>query len=108
MLGLRAIWAKDETARFGLNAFKSAGATFAIETLRDEGVLAAGATVACASEGNHGRAVARAARDAGCACHVYMAATAAGFVHGVVYVDCQRETGAAIGVTECPFPKAGQ
>ncbi len=27
----------------------------------------------CASEGNHGRAVARAARDAGCAARVYMA-----------------------------------
>ncbi len=32
-----------------------------------------GATVACASEGNHGRAVARAASDAGCHARVYMA-----------------------------------
>ena len=32
-----------------------------------------GGTVVCASEGNHGRAVARAARDAGCAARVYMA-----------------------------------
>ncbi len=37
----------------------------------------AGATVVCASEGNHGRAVARAARDAGCAARVYMAHDAA-------------------------------
>ncbi|MGE0042565.1 MAG: diaminopropionate ammonia-lyase [Vicinamibacterales bacterium] len=77
LLGLRAIWAKDETGRFGLTAFKAAGARFAVETLLEEGAIAPGATLACASEGNHGRAVARAAREAGCACRVYMAATAA-------------------------------
>ncbi len=34
---------------------------------------APGAMVVCASEGNHGRAVARAAREAGCSARVYMA-----------------------------------
>ena len=68
---------KDETSRFGLNAFKLLGASFAIETLQAEGALPLGATVVCASEGNHGRAVARAARDAGCQARVYMAADAA-------------------------------
>ncbi len=72
-LGLGALSAKDESARFGLNAFKLLGARFAIETLLAEGQLRAGATVVCASEGNHGRAVARAASDAGCASRVYMA-----------------------------------
>ena len=72
-LGLGALAAKDESARFGLNAFKLLGARFAIETLLAEGQLRAGATVVCASEGNHGRAVARAARDARCASRVYMA-----------------------------------
>ena len=72
-LGLGALAVKDETARFGLNAFKLLGARFAIETLLAEGELQAGNTLVCASEGNHGRAVARAARDAGCACRVYMA-----------------------------------
>src|SRR5688500_11870373 len=65
-LGLAELRAKDETARFGLNAFKLLGARFAIETLAAGGQLRAGDTVVCASEGNHGRAVARAARDAGC------------------------------------------
>jgi diaminopropionate ammonia-lyase len=64
---------KDETARFGLNAFKAAGAMFAIDTLRERGELAAGETLVCASEGNHGRAVARAARAAGCHARVYVA-----------------------------------
>ena len=72
-LGLGTLSAKDESARFGLNAFKLLGARFAIETLVAEGQLRAGGTVVCASEGNHGRAVARAARDAGCASRVYMA-----------------------------------
>lgn len=76
-LGLGAVAIKDETHRFGLNAFKLLGARFAIETLLSEGELRAGQTVVCASEGNHGRAVARAARDAGCACRVYMAKDAA-------------------------------
>ena len=72
-LGLGAIAAKDESGRFGLNAFKLLGARFAIESLLADGTLRAGATLVCASEGNHGRAVARAARDAGCAARVYMA-----------------------------------
>lgn len=76
-LGLGMLYAKDETARFGLNAFKAAGATFAVATLRHRGQIRAGDTLVCASEGNHGRAVARAARDAGCAARVYMADTVA-------------------------------
>jgi diaminopropionate ammonia-lyase len=72
-LQVGAIAAKDESGRFGLNAFKLLGARFAIESLIAEGALHAGETLVCASEGNHGRAVARAARDAGCAARVYMA-----------------------------------
>jgi len=69
--------AKDETARFGLNAFKLLGGLFAIETLIAEGAIRPGDTLVCASEGNHGRAVARAARGAGCRSRVYMAGDAA-------------------------------
>src|SRR5688572_8488894 len=76
-LGIGRLMAKDETGRFGLNAFKLLGARFAIETLLQEGKVRRGTTLVCASEGNHGRAVARAARDAGCACRVYMAHDAA-------------------------------
>jgi diaminopropionate ammonia-lyase len=65
--------AKDESARFGLNAFKLLGARFAIDTLIAEGDVRPGSVLVCASEGNHGRAVARAARDAGCSARVYMA-----------------------------------
>jgi diaminopropionate ammonia-lyase len=71
-LGIGRLLIKDETARFGLNAFKAAGATFAIATLRERGELRAGDMLVCASEGNHGRAVARAARTTGCVAKVYM------------------------------------
>lgn len=72
-VGVGSIAAKDESGRFGLNAFKLLGARFAIETLIADGAVRKGDTLVCASEGNHGRAVARAARDAGCASRVYMA-----------------------------------
>jgi diaminopropionate ammonia-lyase len=71
-LGLAMLQIKDESQRFGLNSFKSVGTTFAMAQLRARGAVRAGATIVCASEGNHGRAVARAAREAGCSCRVYM------------------------------------
>jgi diaminopropionate ammonia-lyase len=76
-LGLGSVLAKDETGRVGLNAFKAVGADYAVQSLASDGRLARGATLACASEGNHGRAMARAARRAGCQARVYMAASAA-------------------------------
>lgn len=76
-LGIGHLDAKDESGRFGLNAFKLLGARFAIQTLIDEGDIRRGSMLVCASEGNHGRAVARAARDAGCTSRVYMARDAA-------------------------------
>ena len=90
-LGIGRLLAKDESGRFGLNAFKLLGARFAIETLLEDGSLHRGATLVCASEGNHGRAVARAARDAGCACRVYMAHDAA-----ASRVDAIASEGAAV------------
>jgi diaminopropionate ammonia-lyase len=72
-LHIGTLLAKDESARFGLNAFKLLGARFAVDTLIQDGDVRPGAMLVCASEGNHGRAVARAARDAGCGCRVYMA-----------------------------------
>nr|MDQ3579659.1 pyridoxal-phosphate dependent enzyme [Actinomycetota bacterium] len=64
---------KDESDRFRLPAFKILGASWAVErTIRerlDTRVLVA------ASAGNHGRAVAHAARLRGLACRIYLPAT---------------------------------
>jgi diaminopropionate ammonia-lyase len=82
-LGLGAVLLKDESSRFGLPAFKALGAWWAIawalaERLGEPALATepdalrarsrgAGLTLVCATEGNHGRAVARAARALGLA-----------------------------------------
>ena len=63
-LGVRHVVAKDESSRLGLPAFKALGASWAVHrALRDrtDGPL----TVVTATDGNHGRAVARFARMLG-------------------------------------------
>lgn len=74
--GLGEVWVKDESSRFGLPAFKAVGVEYAVASLLADGRLTPGATLVCASAGNHGRAVARAARLAGCPARVFMARTA--------------------------------
>lgn len=71
-LGVGELHVKDESRRFGLTAFKSLGVRYAVDRLRREGQIADGATLVCASAGNHGRAVAQAARSLGRAARVYM------------------------------------
>jgi len=58
-LGIKEIYVKDESKRFGLNAFKGLGASFAIHKLllKNPDI----STFCTATDGNHGRAVAWAA-----------------------------------------------
>ena len=76
-LGIGELLVKDETARFGLNAFKGVGTQFAVATLLARGEIRRGDTLVCASEGNHGRAVAHAAREVQCPARVYMSQSVA-------------------------------
>lgn len=62
---------KDEGDRFGLGSFKALGGAYAVERLAAEGA----STVATATDGNHGRAVAWGAKRAGCHAIVYVHAT---------------------------------
>ncbi len=88
---LGAVYYKDESGRFGLGSFKGLGAIYAVlravrdasggvEAARPAGAVPVGrkaspdVTVACATDGNHGRAVAMGARLAGCRCVVYLPA----------------------------------
>jgi diaminopropionate ammonia-lyase len=73
-LDLRELLVKDESARFGLTAFKVVGVTYAVERLAQRGLLRPGGIVACATTGNHGRAVARAARLRGLEARIYVPA----------------------------------
>ncbi|HYY09942.1 MAG TPA: diaminopropionate ammonia-lyase [Kineosporiaceae bacterium] len=59
-LGVGRVLVKDESQRLGLPAFKALGASWALErALRERAVDAARLTVVAATDGNHGRAVAR-------------------------------------------------
>lgn len=91
-LGLRAVQVKDEGARSALGSFKALGGAHAVIrlVLRELGrqlgrplsaldlddaavrAAAAGLTITCATDGNHGRAVAAGAAIAGCRCTVYI------------------------------------
>jgi diaminopropionate ammonia-lyase len=71
-LGLGELWLKDENGRFGLPAFKIAGASWALEQLLERRPDLQ--TLCAASEGNHGRAVARAAAQRGLAARIFLPA----------------------------------
>lgn len=87
-LGLGKVYVKDESRRFGLNAFKVLGGSYAIGKYLAEklgsaasyGLLTApetkemlgDITFVTATDGNHGRGVAWAAREFGCRSVVYM------------------------------------
>lgn len=70
-LSVAGLLIKDETGRFGLEAFKIAGARYGVERI---GRAALSNGIVCATAGNHGRAVARAARESGVACTVFVPA----------------------------------
>ena len=72
-IGSRRVLVKDESSRWGLNAFKVAGVEYAMGK-RD---IAPGTAVACASAGNFGRAVAHVGRRMNLRVRVYMSNTSA-------------------------------
>jgi diaminopropionate ammonia-lyase len=81
-LGLDRLWVKDESSRFGLPAFKFLGASWAISRLLGGGSDATGLArlaqalgierLTTATDGNHGRAVARMAALVGLRATIYV------------------------------------
>ncbi len=71
-LGLASLHLKDESARFGLNAFKGLGASFAIHHWLARHPEAGPVTFTTATDGNHGRAVAWSARCTGARAVVFV------------------------------------
>ncbi|MBC2876963.1 MULTISPECIES: diaminopropionate ammonia-lyase [Streptomyces] len=75
-LGVGRIFVKDESSRLGLPAFKALGAFWAVHRIlaerAAEGRDAAAVTLVTATDGNHGRALARAARDNGLHTRVFV------------------------------------
>ena len=72
--GVHEVMYKDESERFGVGTFKAAGAAWAVAAALEESgrVGDPGVVFACATDGNHGRAVAWAARRFGCQAVVYL------------------------------------
>ncbi|MER0449724.1 diaminopropionate ammonia-lyase [Streptomyces sp. Edi4] len=75
-LGLGRVFVKDESCRLGLPSFKALGASWAIRRVLDErtacGEGAGRVTLVTATDGNHGRAVARMAHRLGQRAHVFV------------------------------------
>jgi diaminopropionate ammonia-lyase len=72
-LGVRQVFYKDESDRLQQGSFKSLGGAYAATLkLRVSGADPKLTTLCCATDGNHGRSVAYAAKRLGCACVVFM------------------------------------
>ncbi len=119
-LGVSKIYVKDESYRFGLNAFKGLGGTFAIAKLlckklrvdindvifdyfKSKGVKEKikDMVFVTATDGNHGRGLAWAATQLGCKSVVYMPK---GSVQS--RVDAIRDAGAEVFVTDLNYDDA--
>lgn len=75
-LGVGRVFVKDESSRLGLPAFKALGASWAVQRVLDDRAASSAApgpvTLVTATDGNHGRAVARMARLLGQQAHVFV------------------------------------
>lgn len=90
-IGVKKIYYKDEHHRFGLKSFKALGGSYAvnnllIKELKKKGIVANSKdlidrkyysitkeiTVACATDGNHGKSVAWGANMFGCKCEIFI------------------------------------
>ncbi|MFI6345681.1 pyridoxal-phosphate dependent enzyme [Streptomyces sp. NPDC050560] len=69
-LGVGRVFVKDESHRLGLPAFKALGASWAVHRIVEAHRGGAPLTLVTATDGNHGRAVARFARLAGQRAHI--------------------------------------
>ncbi|WP_119421237.1 diaminopropionate ammonia-lyase [Desertibaculum subflavum] len=69
-LRLEALYVKDEGQRLGLKSFKALGGAYAVQRL--VATAKGPVTVTCATDGNHGRAVAWGARSFGAKAVIYM------------------------------------
>jgi diaminopropionate ammonia-lyase len=113
--GVGALWYKDESGRFGLGSFKALGGAYAVARVLadelgvDEAALMRGEhrsetgsfTMACASDGNHGKSVAWAASLTGCRAVVYLSDPVP-----AVRVEAIRELGAEVVVVAGSYEDA--
>jgi len=95
-LGVRSLHVKDESHRFGLNAFKALGASFAMHCVARPGAIFSAATA-----GNHGRAVAWSARRLGCSARIFVPA-----ITVAARIDAIRNEGADVFIVDGSYEDA--
>jgi diaminopropionate ammonia-lyase len=118
-LGVRAVWVKDESDRFGLPAFKVLGASWAVyrklveefgvrdedwwslEQLNERILRPPDLELVTATDGNHGRGVARVAAWFGIGARVYMPAGSA-----EARIEAIRSEGAEVIVVDGSYDDA--
>jgi diaminopropionate ammonia-lyase len=99
--GVGRVLLKFERERFGLPAFKFLGVSWAAERLLGEAPRESGLELICATDGNHGRAVARVARQRGLGATVLVP-------HGTAQarIDAIEGEGASVGVVDGSYDDA--
>jgi diaminopropionate ammonia-lyase len=121
-LGIGRLWVKDESCRLGLPAFKILGASWATLQALERHAAEAGAplgpwqsvaelaaqlrpllplTLAAATDGNHGRAVAHMARLLGLGAHIFVPLGTAD-----ARIEALRDEGAAVTVVDGSYDDA--
>lgn len=100
-LNVGRVLAKDESSRLGLPAFKALGASWAVHRVLDRAAEGQSLTTVAATDGNHGRAVARFARLLGHSSAVYIPAG----VHPVA-IRAVADEGAAVTVVDGSYDDA--
>ncbi|MWA15099.1 diaminopropionate ammonia-lyase [Streptomyces sp. BA2] len=105
-LGVDRVFVKDESSRLGLPAFKALGASWAVHRVLAERAASGEdpsrpVTLVTATDGNHGRAVARMARLLGQGAHVFVS----GGVHPAASAAIAAE-GAEVTRVDGPYDEA--
>ena len=100
-LGVGRVFVKDESARMSLPAFKVLGASWAVHQVLSRRPTDGQLTLVTATDGNHGRAVARMARLFGQRAHVFVA----GGVHPTAVAAIAAE-GAQVTEIAGPYDEA--
>ncbi len=101
--GVGRVFAKDESHRLGLPAFKALGASWAIHRALGERTDSGSVTLVTATDGNHGRAVAHFARSPGHRADIFIP-------EGVHPAACKaiRDEGATVSIVPGSYDDAVQ
>jgi diaminopropionate ammonia-lyase len=101
-LGLGEVWVKDEAFRFGMGGIKALGAPYGLRCLlQRQDSPAAACTAVAATDGNHGLALAWAAREFGCRAQIYV-----GTAVGQARIELIRSLGAQVVIVEGTYDAA--